>query len=366
MGGKGKDGAKGDTRPLWRETEKTLLHNENTTRSRRIKLVTTMRKNQRYGHSMQAVALLLSIAGTHAFKGPLNKIMFDEIIGSFEQTEAEGADTEQELSYLHIVDATLITVIAWIVVVVTLEVNDFRHHLMAKYDDEPSSYETSQRYIASLMAIQYGMYDAVKDWSIIYTVAYAIIGGLTWHNSDTSFLTVIWGFSLMLTALFLAVAGLKIPQWLGLFRVSQFKTIKDTSGFAAKAVEDLSAEDSTITAFRYQARLGVGKHFAQFFWLLLPFYTSLKFWWYLLSVFIGFVIGQLFIFIVFKLRQRFPKRRKSIAMGASAVIAIGSAAAFMRGVEIVNVGWVRNIAVSFCICEHLTQPSNFTHPSFYL
>lgn len=123
--------------------------------------------------------------------------------------------------------------------------------------------------------------------------------------------------------------------------MSQFKTIKDTSGFAAKAVEDLSAEDSTIAAFRYQARLGVGKHFAQFFWLLLPFYTNLKFWWYLLSVFIGFVIGQLFIFIVFKLRERFPKRRKSIAMGASAVIAIGSAAAFMRGVQIVNVGWNR-------------------------
>ena len=222
---------------------------------------------------------------------------------------------------------------------------------MAKYNDEPSSDETSQRYIASLMAIQYGMYDAIIDWSIIYTVAYAIVGGLTWNNSDTNFLTVIWGFSLMFTALFLAVAGLKMPQWLGLYRVSQFKTIKDTSGFAAKAVQDLSAEDSTIAAFRYQARLGVGKHFSQFFWLLLPFYTNLKFWWYLLSVVIGFVIGQLFIFIVFKLRERFPKRRKNIAMGASAVIAFGSAAAFVRGVEIVNLGWVRNEAVSFCTCE---------------
>eukprot|EP00984_Skeletonema_dohrnii_P032805 scaffold27544_cov78-Skeletonema_dohrnii-CCMP3373.AAC.3 len=49
----------------------------------------------------------------------------------------------------------------------TLEVNDFRHNLMAKYDDEHSSHETSQRYIASLMAIQYGMYDAVIDWSIV-------------------------------------------------------------------------------------------------------------------------------------------------------------------------------------------------------
>ena len=100
----------------------------------------------------------------------------------------------------------------------TLEVNEFRHSLMAKYDDEPSSHETSQRYIASLMAIQYGMYDAVIDWSIVYTVAYAIIGGLTWYNNDTNFLTVIWGFSLMFCALIVAVAGLKMPEWLGFYR----------------------------------------------------------------------------------------------------------------------------------------------------
>jgi hypothetical protein len=100
----------------------------------------------------------------------------------------------------------------------TLEVNDFRHNLMAKYDDEPSSHEAAQRYIASLMAIQYGMYDAVIDWSIVYTVAYAIIGGLTWYNNDTNFLTVIWGFSLMFCALILAVAGLKMPEWLGFYR----------------------------------------------------------------------------------------------------------------------------------------------------
>lgn len=170
---------------------------------------------------MQALVLLLSIAGTHAFRGFFNKLIIDELIAEETAPIPRGAvpePTEFVQSYIHIVDATLITVIAWIVVVVTLEVNDFRHHLMAKLDDEPSSYETSQRYIASLMAIQYGMYDAVKDWSIIYTVAYAIIGGLTWNTSDTSFLTVIWGFSLMLTALFLAVAGLKIPQWLGLYR----------------------------------------------------------------------------------------------------------------------------------------------------
>jgi apolipoprotein N-acyltransferase len=129
--------------------------------------------------------------------------------------------------------------------------------------------------------------------------------------------------------------------------MSQFKTIRDTSGFAAKAVEDLFSEGSTIAAFRYQARLGVGKHFTQFFWLLLPFYVNLKFWFYLLSVFVGFVIGQLFIFIVFKCRERFKRRRRSVAIGASAVVAIGSAIAFTRGVEIVNIGWVRSPVFSF-------------------
>jgi hypothetical protein len=116
-------------------------------------------------------------------------------------------------------------------------------------------------------------------------------------------------------------------------------------------VEDLSAEGSTIAAFRYQARLGVGKHFTQFFWLLLPFYVNLKFWFYLLSVFIGFVIGQLFIFIVFKCRERFTKHRKFVAMGASAVVAIGSSASFTRGVEIINVGWVRSTICSILVFE---------------
>lgn len=223
----------------------------------------------------------------------------------------------------------------------TLEVNDFSHHLMLAYDDASPSDENSRRYISSLKAIQYGMFDAVIDWSIVYTIAYAVIGGLTWYYADINFLTVIWGFSLMFCALFLAVAGLKIPAWLGHYRVSKIKTISDTSGFAADAVEGSFDEGSSIIALRYQARLGVGKHFAQFFWLLLPFYTNLKFWWYLLSIAIGFAIGQLFIFIVFKCRQRFTKRREFVAFGASAVVAIGSSAAFTRGVQIVNIGWVR-------------------------
>jgi len=237
---------------------------------------------------------------------------------------------------------------------------------MATYDNAPTSNETSRRYTAALMAIQYGMFDAVIDWGLTYTVMYAIIGGLTWYNVDSSFLMVIWGFSLMCSALILAVAGLKIPEWLGFYRKSQLKTIRDTSGYAEKAVEELSADGGTIAAFRYQVRLGIGKHFSQFAWFLLPFYTNLKVWFYLLSILIGFVIGQLFIFIVFKCRQRFRQRRGLVALGASAVVALGSAASFVRGVDIVNKGWVRTHAyVSLHLRAASRDPcSNFSHTPF--
>lgn len=230
---------------------------------------------------------------------------------------------------------------------------------MATYDNAPTSNETSRRYTAALMAIQYGMFDAVIDWGLTYTVMYAIIGGLTWYNVDTSFLMVIWGFSLMCSALILAVAGLKIPEWLGFYRKSELKTIRDTSGYAEKAVEDLSADGGTIAAFRYQVRLGIGKHFSQFAWFLLPFYTNLKFWFYLLSILVGFVIGQLFIFIVFKCRQRFRQRRGLVALGASAVVALGSAAAFVRGVDIVSKAWVRACYVSLHLRAYVTLVLTF-------
>ncbi len=230
---------------------------------------------------------------------------------------------------------------------------------MATYDNAPTSNETSRRYTAALMAIQYGMFDAVIDWGLTYTVMYAIIGGLTWYNVDTSFLMVIWGFSLMCSALILAVAGLKIPEWLGFYRKSELKTIRDTSGYAEKAVEDLSADGGTIAAFRYQVRLGIGKHFSQFAWFLLPFYTNLKFWFYLLSILVGCVIGQLFIFIVFKCRQRFRQRRGLVALGASAVVALGSAVAFVRGIYIVNKGWVRTCYVSLHLRAYVTLVLTF-------
>ncbi len=222
----------------------------------------------------------------------------------------------------------------------TLEVNDFRHRLMATYDDSTTDENKSRRYTAALLAIQYGMYDALIDWGFTYTICYAIVGGITWkYNADANMVLVIWGFSLVSSAVILAVAGLKIPEWLGYYRKSQLKTIRDTSGFASQAVDDFIEQDSTIAAFRYQVRLGVGKHFTQFVWFLLPFYVALKFWFYLLSVFVGFLFGQLYLYVVFKCRKRFRHNRGRVAMGASAVIAICSSICFMIGVWIVDSAW---------------------------
>ena len=70
----------------------------------------------------------------------------------------------------------------------TLEVNDFRHRLMKAYEESPSFNRTSHRYIASLMAVRYGMRDALIDWSIMYTIGYAIVAGITYTGTFTTYL----------------------------------------------------------------------------------------------------------------------------------------------------------------------------------
>lgn len=276
----------------------------------------------------------------------------------------------------------------------TLEVNDFRRRLMAAYEDSYSlakdarcrkiSAETentsrrymARRYMAAMMAIKLGMYDAIIDWGLTYTVCYAIVGGITWYNADKNLEAVIWGLSLMGSAVILAVAGLKIPAWLGFCRKSQIKTIRDTSGYAALAVSDLTTkEESTITAFRYQVRLGVGKHFSQFVWILLPFYVSLLFWFYLLSIFIGVVIGHFFLYVVFNCRKRFRNHRGRVVIGASALALICSAFCFMDGVWIVNVTWGHEygnnkivVTISFfvwlALCGLFTGVKYYEHRKF--
>ena len=213
---------------------------------------------------------------------------------------------------------------------------------MSTYDESTSENKTSRQYTAALVAIQYGMYDAFIDWGLTYLVCYGIVGGITWYNADSSLVLVIWGFSLMYSALIFAIAGLKIPAWLGYYRKSLFRTIRDTSGFAASAVEEWTKKGA-LAEFRYQVRLGVGKHFTQFVWFLLPFYVALKFWWFLLSIFVGFSLGHLFLYVVFRCRKQFSHHRGRVSMGASAFVSVCSSICFMFGVWIVDSAWEVNI-----------------------
>jgi hypothetical protein len=82
--------------------------------------------NQPYGASMRLALLLMVMATTHASMGLFDALIVNEITASLEtQTEDVGgaeASREQEeflkSEYTHIVDAVLVTVIAWVVVVV--------------------------------------------------------------------------------------------------------------------------------------------------------------------------------------------------------------------------------------------------------
>lgn len=91
--------------------------------------------------------------------------------------------------------------------------NDFRHRLSAAYDALPSSSDTSNRYIASLVAVRYGSAHAIFDWTIMYGIGYAIVAGCTWTNAEPESVVVIQGFSVIFSAAILAVASFKFPQW---------------------------------------------------------------------------------------------------------------------------------------------------------
>ncbi len=72
---------------------------------------------------VRLLVLLFSVAGAHAaYMGLFDSTIVDEITASSEtQAEAAAADaesTEFVESYIHIVDSTIITVIAWVVVVI--------------------------------------------------------------------------------------------------------------------------------------------------------------------------------------------------------------------------------------------------------
>mmetsp|Transcript_12309 Transcript_12309/g.26743 ORF Transcript_12309/g.26743 Transcript_12309/m.26743 type:complete len:728 (+) Transcript_12309:260-2443(+) len=266
----------------------------------------------------------------------------DDGAGEVAATAAEGENSSSSI-YNHYAVAALMSIIAWNVMVITLEVNDFRHRLMVAYDNSPSSDSNSNRYIASLVAIRYGLRDALVDWTLMYLIGYSIMAGITWTDAEPESLLVIWGFGVMISAALIAVSAIKIPQWLGMYHRSKLSILKDTSNLAPQAAHDLTTEGSSLKTFRYQVRLGVGKHFSQFVYVLLPFYVDLKIWAWLLSVVIGSAFGHAFLFVVFKCHRRFKKHRGRVAIGASFFLSIVSALLFTRGMFVVQEGWQRDI-----------------------
>jgi hypothetical protein len=242
---------------------------------------------------------------------------------------------DKDIGFYHICDPAIASVIAWCVMVINLEVNDFRHHLHLSglSTDDP------KRHIASYVAIRLGLRDALFDTAIMYSIGYSIVAAFTWGHADPNSLYVIWGISTMVAAWIMSVCSFKVPQWLGIYHKSNLQLIKDTSDRAPKAIHDLVEEGSTITSLRYQTRLGVGKHTAQFLFFLLPFYTDLRIWSFGVSVVVGLLFGLIYLSVVAKCRRKFRSHRHAVAFFATFFLTAISALVFASGMRIVNHVW---------------------------
>ena len=96
---------------------------------------------------------------------------------------------------------------------------------------------------------------------------------------------------------------------------------------------------ASLSEFRYQVRLGVGKHTFTFLIPLLPFYISFKPWYLLFSIFIGLTCGHLYQFIVLKCRKKFKKNVKKVVFGASIVAILLGSVAFASGISFMDTVW---------------------------
>lgn len=67
------------------------------------------------------------------------------------------------------------------------------------------------------MAIRLGLRDAIVDWLILYLIGYGIVAGVTWTDADPNTVLVIWGISVMVSALIMAICALKVPQWVSVW-----------------------------------------------------------------------------------------------------------------------------------------------------
>jgi hypothetical protein len=149
----------------------------------------------------------------------------------------------------HVCDPAIATIMAWLVLVIGLEIHDFHYHIKLAFassavpvavattndiiddddDDENDNYGgvkkihrrmlstndfvSDDKYIASLEAVRLGLHDAIVDAIIVYSVMYAIVIGMTWSDVEPNFLLVIQGVAYIVSAGILTSTGWKIPQW---------------------------------------------------------------------------------------------------------------------------------------------------------
>ena len=129
---------------------------------------------------------------------------------------------------------------------------------------------------------------------------------------------------------------------MGFYRKSYFNFLNDTSKFAPQAVIDHIFEGTSLASFRYQVRLGVGIHTNKFVLALLPFYVNLRIYSFFISLLAGLVSACLYRYTIFRLRQKFTKRRRErvLTIGASAVLLLISSAVFAIGIRFIDTVWV--------------------------
>jgi hypothetical protein len=147
----------------------------------------------------------------------------------------------------HVCDPAIATIMAWLVLVIGLEIHDFHYHIKLAFassaavpaiattndiiddDDENENYGgvkkihrrmlstnefiSDEKYIASLEAVRLGLHDAIVDAIIVYSLMYAIVIGMTWSDVEPNFLLVIQGVGYIVSAGILTSTGWKIPQW---------------------------------------------------------------------------------------------------------------------------------------------------------
>jgi len=137
----------------------------------------------------------------------------------------------------HVCDPAIATIMAWLVLVIGLEIHDFHYHLKLAHssaavasandiDDDNENYGgvkirrrlsvefvSDEKYIASLEAVRLGLRDAIIDAIVVYSIMYAIVIGMTWSDVEPNFLLVIQGIGYIVSACILTSTGWKIPQW---------------------------------------------------------------------------------------------------------------------------------------------------------